>query len=341
MRMYHHLHACTWTPAQCVSHRQTTWQQKSLASRSMMETKRLKWWFVWWKCGVLCEIFNNQTQKSIDFRKRLKHKLTGGMKMVDTYMCWSGSVSSCSFSPLHYQCISPHVAIFSLHGAKYCLRAQNTRVQKKEAHTVLRNTSFRRFLLWCREYFIFQNSGNCRTAATFAFFCHPRMLAFNALSIFMWNCSADLSLWHLLRPHLPPLEVCVWLTQLCEQWKDTACSLKSYMCLFVLSAAATLSSAQKWWIVKTSKLSSQCFTTPPRLSALLSVTDFISQLWQKCTHRCMSSALNPPVRDVQKNECSSRTEAEFLDYTEGFHISCSHRLVCWLSNSPACHGNRS
>lgn len=123
--------------------------------------------------------------------------------MVDTYMCWSGSVSSCSFSPLHYQGISPHVAIFSLRGTKCCLRAQNTGV-KKEAQMVLRNTSSRRFLVWCREYFVLQNSSNCCTTATFAFSCHPRMLAFNALSIFMWNCSADLSPRHLLHPPLSP-----------------------------------------------------------------------------------------------------------------------------------------
>lgn len=68
-----------------------------------------------------------------------------------------------------------------------------------------------------------------QVTATFAVFC--RTLAFNALTVFMWNCSADLWSWRL---DSPSPHVCMWLTQLCvpcEQWKDTVCSLKSYMCL--------------------------------------------------------------------------------------------------------------
>ena len=53
--------------------------------RHIQTTKlRLKWWFF---SGGSFEFY----ERFAFFRKRLKHKLSDGLKVVDTHMCWAGS----------------------------------------------------------------------------------------------------------------------------------------------------------------------------------------------------------------------------------------------------------
>lgn len=165
----------------------------------------------------------------------------------------------------------------------------------------------------------------------------PHMLAFNALSIFMWNCSADL--WSLQSSPSP--QVCMWLTQLCahyEQWKDRAVPIFS-------SLQRRLSSTLKWWMVKTSKLRSD--SGPENATLRLSVFLMCCRFYLAAVEKHKDANLSPSVRGVntQKNELRDRETVGCLVFTKGVSclnfIACTCRLVCWLSNSPAYHGNHS
>lgn len=201
---------------------------------------------------------------------------------------------------------------------------------------LLRNTSSRRFLAWWREYFVFQSSGDCRTVPTIAFFCHLRVLAFNALSIFMWNCSADHhgTIFALPSPPLP-WSLHVVNPALCTVWTVKRHGILSQelhvpIFFFFFSLCSTVSvfcsemmNSKKFKVVLT-KLHQ---VSEIICALLLQVITF--QQWKKRTHRCIALSF-----ESVSERCTETLLEQRLGFLTTQGVFISHVGAGWFAGCP-------